>query len=252
MLEIVRGEKTRRATIVAAVRFASAIGHLPLVVDDAPGFVVNRLLVPYLSEAMQLLTEGATLDQVERAAEAFGMARGPLRLLDEVGLDTALECAWTMAGSSADLVVRSPLLVAMVKAKQLGRKTQAGFYLYEGPDQPPRSPNPHLAEMLARWSRDKRSHTAETILLRLLTPMLLEATRMLQRGSVRDAGQLDLAILCGFGFPVARGGLLYWLDHVGLGRIVPLLRTLDDLGPRAQPTPLLLEMAQQDGKFYGS
>lgn len=251
MIEIIRGEKTRPATIAAAVRFANAIEHLPLVVADAPGFLVNRLLVPYLAEAMQLLTEGASVGEVEAAAEAFGMLLGPLRLLDEIGLDTALECAWTMSGSSADLVVRSPLLVAMVKAKQLGRKTQAGFFLYEGADPRPSRLNPALARALARWPQEPRPHTADTIVLRLLMPMIQEATRMLHRGSVRDAGQIDLAVTLGFGFPAARGGLLYWADQLGAARLVELFGTLDYLGPRAQPVPRLREMALSGAAFYG-
>lgn len=251
MVEIIRGEKTRPETVAGAVDFADAIEHLPLVVADAPGFVVNRLLVPYLAEAMQLLTEGVTVEAVENAAEAFGMLTGPLRLLDEIGLDTALECAWTMSGSSADLVVRSPLLVTMVKAKQLGRKTQAGFFLYAGQNWQPRMLNPALAKALARWPQTPRPHTADTIILRLLMPMIQEATRMLQRGSVRDAGQIDLAVLFGFGFPASRGGLLYWADQMGATRILQLLGTLDYLGPRAQPTLPLMEMAQQGRRFYG-
>jgi 3-hydroxyacyl-CoA dehydrogenase len=250
MVEVIRGEKTRPETLAAAVDFANAIDHLPLVVPDAPGFVVNRLLVPYLAEAMQLLTEGVTVEAVETAAETFGMLMGPLRLLDEIGLDTALECAWTMSGSSADLVVRSPLLVSMVKAKQLGRKTQAGFYVYEGGEQRPSRLNPALAKSLARWPQEPRPHTADTIVLRLLMPMIQEATRMLQRGSVRDAGQIDLAVMLGFGFPVSRGGLLYWADQLGVARIVQLLGTLDYLGPRALPTPRLVEMAQRGDTFY--
>ena len=155
-----------------------------------------------------------------------------------------------MSGSSADLVVRSPLLVTMVKAKQLGRKTQAGFFLYDGQERQPRLLNPALAKALARWPQEPRPHTADTIILRLLMPMIQEATRMLQRGSVRDAGQIDLAVVLGFGFPASRGGLLYWADQLGAARIVQLLGTLDYLGPRVQPTPRLVEMAQQDGRFY--
>lgn len=250
MVEIIRGEKTRPETIAGAVDLANAIDHVPLVVADAPGFVVNRLLVPYLAEALQLLTEGVTVQAVEAAAEAFGMLMGPLRLLDEIGLDTALECAWTMSGSSADLVVRSPLLVTMVKARQLGRKTQAGFFLYDGHDPLPQQLNPALAKALARWPQEPRTHTADTILLRLLMPMIQEATRMLQRGSVRDAGQIDLAVLLGFGFPASRGGLLYWADQWGAARIVQLLGTLDYLGPRAHAAPRLVEMAQKGRRFY--
>lgn len=250
MIEIIRGAQTRDDTLVAAVRFAKAIDHLPLVVTDAPGFVVNRLLVPFLAEAMQLLTEGVAAEAIERAAENFGMLMGPLRLLDEIGLDTALECALTMESSSTGLVIRSPLLVAMVKARQLGRKTQAGFFLYDEQDERPRIPNPQLAPLLARWRGPSRSHTAESILLRLLFPMLFEATRMLERGSVRDAAQIDLAIVCGFGFPASRGGLLCWADRVGAARIVRLLETLEYLGPRAQPPPLLLDMARQNRRFF--
>ncbi len=250
MIEIIRGEKTRPATVAGAVDFANAIDHLPLVVADASGFVVNRLLVPYLAEAMQLLTEGVTVEAVESAAEAFGMLLGPLRLLDEIGLDTALECAWTMSGSSAELVVRSPLLVTMVKAKQLGRKTQAGFFLYEGRERRPQRLNPALAKSLARWPQEPRPHTTETIILRLLMPMIQEATRMLQRGSVRDAGQIDLAVLLGFGFPPSRGGLLYWADQLGAARIIELFGALEYLGSRAQPTPWLVDIANRRVRFY--
>lgn len=252
MIEIICGAQTRDETIVSAIRFANAIGHLPLVVADAPGFVVNRLLVPFLAEAMQLLTEGVAVEAIERAAEDFGMMMGPLRLLDEIGLDTALECALTMVSNSTGLVIRSPLLVAMVKARQLGRKTQAGFFLYDERDQRPRRPNPELAPLLARWGGPSRPHTADSVLLRLLAPMLFEATRMLERGSVRDAAQIDLAIVCGFGFPAARGGLLSWADQVGAARIVQRLKPLEYLGPRAQPTPLLLEMARQNRRFFES
>lgn len=250
MIEIVRGEKTRPETIAAAVDFAGAIGHLPLVVPDVPGFVANRLLVPYLSAAIQLLAEGVTVAALETAAEAFGMIWGPLRLMDAIGLDTALHCGWVIAGSSADLVVGSPLLVAMVKAKQLGRKTGGGIFLYARDDPAPRGLNPALHEALARCPQTPRPHTDATIVLRLLTPMLLEATRMLQRGDVRDAGQIDLAVILGFGFPPSRGGLLYWADQLGAARTVELLGTLDYLGARAQPTPLLLDLAQRGGTFY--
>ncbi len=250
MLEIVRGVKTRPDTVAAAVGFANAIGHLPLLVADVPGFVVNRLLVPYLSAAMELLAEGVSVEAVETAAESFGMIYGPLRLMDAIGLDTALQCGWAVSEDSSDLVVASPLLVAMVKARQLGRKTRAGFFLYDADGPAPRGVNPELYEALARWPQTRRPHTDETTILRLLTPMLLEATRMLQRGIVRDAGQIDLAVLLGFGFPPSRGGLLYWADQLGAGRIVELLGTLDYLGRRAAPTPLLLAMVADNRNFF--
>lgn len=250
MLEIVRAAKTRPETVAAAVGFANAIGHLPLVVSDVPGFVINRLLVPYLSAAMELLAEGVTVEAVETVAESFGMIYGPLRLMDAIGLDTALQCGWAVSGDSSGLVVGSPLLVAMVKARQLGRKTGAGFFLYDADVPAPRGVNPELYEALARWPQAPRPHTKDTILWRLLTPMLLEATRMIERGIVRDAGQIDLAVLLGFGFPASRGGLLYWADQLGAARIVEQLGTLDYLGRRAEPTPLLLAMVADNRRFF--
>ncbi|NLF71932.1 MAG: hypothetical protein GX575_23115 [Candidatus Anammoximicrobium sp.] len=250
MLEIIRGEKTHLQTVAAAVGFARAIGHLPLVVADVPGFVVNRLLVPYLSAAMQLLVEGVTVEAVESAAERFGMLCGPLRLMDGIGLDTALQCGWAISEDSSDLVAASPLLVAMVKARQLGCKARAGFFLYEADEPTPQGLNPALQAALARCPQTPRPHTAETVIWRLLAPMLLEATRMLQRGDVRDAGQIDLAVVLGFGFPASRGGLLYWADTVGAARIVEWFDTLDYLGDRAEPTPLLRKMSQCGRMFY--
>lgn len=250
MVEIICGAQTRGETVAAMVAFAAAIDHLPLVVPDAPGFVVNRLLVPYLSEALQLLSEGVAVDAIESAALAFGMSLGPLRLLDEIGLDTALECAWTMAGDSPDLVIRSPLLVAMVKARRLGRKTGAGLFLYDADEAGTHLPNPDLAAVLARGGAEPTTMAPESIVVRLMAPMVLEATRMLARDHARHAGQIDLATVCGFGFPASRGGLLYWADHVGASEIVRLLETIAHLGGRAKPTPLLLEMARRGARFH--
>ena len=119
---------------------------MPIVVCDGPGFLVNRLLFPYLGEALELLREGVPADAIERAATEFGMAIGPLRLMDEIGLDTTLQAGWVLAAAFPERIVSSPLLVSMVKAGRLGQKAGAGFYLYGKPPAPCRR----------RWSRSER------------------------------------------------------------------------------------------------
>jgi 3-hydroxyacyl-CoA dehydrogenase/enoyl-CoA hydratase/3-hydroxybutyryl-CoA epimerase/3-hydroxyacyl-CoA dehydrogenase/enoyl-CoA hydratase/3-hydroxybutyryl-CoA epimerase/enoyl-CoA isomerase len=274
VLEIIRGTHSRPEAVGMVVALAQKTGYVPLVVRDAPGFVLNRLMLPYLCEALQLLGEGVSMAMIEETAVEFGMNIGPLRLCDEIGTDTVLNCGFAMLGSSEDLVVRSPLLVGMVKRGRLGRKSGAGFFAYGSrdaesgdgaeadvsaglrdhtlsafPPPPPGCPDPEMAAVIDRWRGEPRQHTEETILTRLFIPVLLEATRMLDRGSVRGPEEIDLAAAM-FGFPPSRGGLLYWADSLGGERVVQMARSLDYLGQRCRPTPRMLDMAASGDVFY--
>lgn len=251
LLEIVRGPDTGPSTLATAVAYAEAIRKIPLVVNDSPGFLINRLLLPYAAEAMGLLIEGAAIEAVERAAVEFGMALGPFALLDEVGLDTALDCGWVFAGAYPDTLPTSPLLVAMVKAGRLGRKAGAGFFAYEDDSADAKPlPDPEVDRIIARWVDAAQPHSRETIACRLFLPMLLEATRVLQEDNVADPRLVDLGVLFGLGFPEARGGLLYWADSIGAAHIVKMLGPLQHLGARMRPTPLLLDLADTGRRFY--
>ncbi len=251
LVEIVCGPDTGGSALATAVAYADAIGKIPLVVNDSPGFLINRLLLPYVAEAMGLLIEGATIEAVEQTAVEFGMALGPFALLDEIGLDTALDCGWVFAGAYPDTLPTSPLLVAMVKAGRLGRKTGAGFFAYDdrSPDAKP-NPDPAVDAIIARWADEVQPHNQETIASRLFLPMLLEATRVVQEKTVADPRLVDLGVIFGLGFPQSRGGLLYWGDCVGASEIVTMLRPLEHLGNRMRPTPLLLEAAEKGQRFY--
>ncbi len=289
MLEIVRAEESRSRTIAAVTKFAAKINRLPLLVRDEPGFVSNRLIPPYMAEALQLLAEGVPVDTIEAAATDFGMTVGPLRLCDETGADTVLDCGWAMSGSDEDLIVYSPLLPKMVKQNRLGRKSGAGFFRYDRPAtspqpsarelqpgerptaatqwaplkgssllateptfaaQPPGRSDPAINELIAPLVESPRQHTNETIIARLFMPVLMEATRMLQRGSVQSPGEIDLAAVLGFGFPPSRGGLLYWADTLGAARIVEIARSLEYVGKRYKVPPMLLKMAREGSTFY--
>jgi 3-hydroxyacyl-CoA dehydrogenase/enoyl-CoA hydratase/3-hydroxybutyryl-CoA epimerase/3-hydroxyacyl-CoA dehydrogenase/enoyl-CoA hydratase/3-hydroxybutyryl-CoA epimerase/enoyl-CoA isomerase len=248
LVEIIRGPKTTAATVATAVAFGQAIEKLPLVVDDGPGFLVNRLLVPYLNEALELLLDGATVDQIESAAAQFGMARGPLRLMDEIGLDTTFLGGRVLWEAFPERVVASPLLISMVKSGLLGRKSAAGFFRYS--DVPGPAPRRSLDELIATWARPPQVFSTEAILARLLLPMVLEAARLLEKQTVGDPREIDLATLFGLGFPAWRGGLLYWADAIRPARILELLQPLAPLGARAAPTPWLMRRAEEGKGFY--
>jgi 3-hydroxyacyl-CoA dehydrogenase/enoyl-CoA hydratase/3-hydroxybutyryl-CoA epimerase/3-hydroxyacyl-CoA dehydrogenase/enoyl-CoA hydratase/3-hydroxybutyryl-CoA epimerase/enoyl-CoA isomerase len=251
LVEIIRGPATSQATVSKATALAKRIGKLPIVVDDGPGFLVNRLLLPYLNEALDLLLEGAEIETVENAATRFGMALGPLHLLDEIGLDTAFRAGMVLYQAFGERIAASPLLVSMVKKGRLGRKTGAGFFRYTPtPDARELGPDPQALTLVQQWARRPTFPQRETITARLFLPMLLEATRVLDEGKVANPRDVDLAAILGLGFPAARGGLLYWADRLGLRQVLARLRALESLGPRAEPTPLLLRMARSGGRFY--
>lgn len=252
LVEIVGGPKTTDQTLATAVGYVEALGKIPLLVGDGPGFLVNRLLMPYIGEAMQLLLDGATIEQVERAATEFGMPVGPLSALDQIGLDTTLHGGLQLARAFPDTAPSSPLLVTLIKAGRLGCKTRAGFFAYEEDERETllKRPDPAVDEIIARWSRTTTTPDNQTITARLFLPVVLEATRMLNDRNAYHPESIDLGMLLGLGFPTWRGGLLYWADTLGASRIVQMLRSLEHLHPRLEPTPLMLEMANSDGRFF--
>jgi 3-hydroxyacyl-CoA dehydrogenase/enoyl-CoA hydratase/3-hydroxybutyryl-CoA epimerase/3-hydroxyacyl-CoA dehydrogenase/enoyl-CoA hydratase/3-hydroxybutyryl-CoA epimerase/enoyl-CoA isomerase len=252
LVEIVRGAQTSDRTIATAVAHAKQIEKMPIVVCDGPGFLVNRLLLPYLAEALELLLDGATIERIEQAATDFGMAIGPLRILDEIGIDTVVDAARVLWQTFPDRLVASPLLITMYKRGRLGRKSGSGFFSYSSEtawDGPAR-PDPGVEALIAEWARPPQTLSPQTITHRLILPMVLEATRLLEENRVRHPGDVDLAVLFGLGFPAARGGLLYWADAQGADRIVEMLRPLEPLGPRLAPTRLLQQTADGGQRLY--
>jgi 3-hydroxyacyl-CoA dehydrogenase len=259
VVEVVRGPCTGSQAIATAVAHARRIQRMPVVVEDGPGFVVNRLLFPYLSAALELLGEGESMDVVERAAIGFGMEIGPLRMMDEIGLDTILQAGMVLGAAFPERVAFSPLLVSMVKSGRLGRKAGAGFYSYSCADAANGHTKSHDGKAAAEYKHetvgDKAGAALEQrpevfVAYRLILPMLMEATRILEEGKVSDARDIDLAVLFGLGFPAEKGGLLWWADSLGAVRIVELLRFVGTMGQRTAPTRLLEAMAHTGRRFY--
>jgi 3-hydroxyacyl-CoA dehydrogenase len=275
LVEIVRGPQTCDRTIAAAVGYVRRLGRTAIVVGDGPGFVVNRMLFPYLGAALELLGEGVDPAAIDRAAGEFGMGLGPLRLMDEIGLDTTLQAGLVLAEAFPERIVRSGLIVSMIKAGRLGKKAGLGFYAY-GPagETASSAPDEALREIVEPWivsaaaasrrfppvcpgpAADRQSGQAPRrpglpLPLRLVFPMLLEAARILDEGKVADPRDLDLAALLGLGFPADKGGLLYWADSLGPDRAVRLIRTDRGLETALEATPALRAWAAAGQRFYG-
>ena len=249
LVEVIRGSNTSDETVATAVAYVKRIGKMPIVINDGPGFLVNRLLFPYMNEALQLLQEGASLKEIDRAATAFGMPMGPITLSDLVGLDTANYAGSVMEHAFPSRVVSSPILPALIQLGRLGQKSGRGFFSYQN-KKGKAEDDPAVEKLLAEHRRSQRKFTREELTSRLFLPMLVEATRMLEEKIVRDVRDVDLGLIFGIGFPPFRGGLLFWADTLGAAKIVEMLKPFEPLGERFKPTPLLLDMAAKGSKFY--
>jgi 3-hydroxyacyl-CoA dehydrogenase/enoyl-CoA hydratase/3-hydroxybutyryl-CoA epimerase/3-hydroxyacyl-CoA dehydrogenase/enoyl-CoA hydratase/3-hydroxybutyryl-CoA epimerase/enoyl-CoA isomerase len=250
LVEVIRGEKSSEETIVTLVGLARKIGKTPIVVRDCPGFLVNRILFPYMNEALLLLEEGVQPRALDKAATNFGIPMGPIALQDLVGLDTSLYAGRVINAAFADRAVPTRVLDELVAMKRLGQKTGAGFYSYgkggKGTD------DPALTVILAKCHRPGGSPGMgiDEIIDRLFLPMLTEASRILSEGIVREPGDVDMGLILGIGFPPFRGGILRWADGLGINSVVEKLKKYEPLGPRFQITPLIRDLASQNRGFY--
>jgi 3-hydroxyacyl-CoA dehydrogenase/enoyl-CoA hydratase/3-hydroxybutyryl-CoA epimerase/3-hydroxyacyl-CoA dehydrogenase/enoyl-CoA hydratase/3-hydroxybutyryl-CoA epimerase/enoyl-CoA isomerase len=249
MVEVIRGERTGDETVATLVALARRIGKTPIVVRDCPGFLVNRILFPYINESLVLLQEGASPRAIDRAATAFGMPMGPVTLNDLVGLDTSLYAGRVINTAFADRAAPTRILDDLVAAGRLGQKSGAGFYSYARGSRG--SDDPALEALLDRSRTGRREISAEEITDRLFLPMLTEASRVLAEGIVREPGDVDMGLILGIGFPAFRGGLLRWADDLGLANVLEKLRKYEHLGPRYRPTDSLRELAARGRGFYG-
>jgi 3-hydroxyacyl-CoA dehydrogenase/enoyl-CoA hydratase/3-hydroxybutyryl-CoA epimerase len=248
LVEVVRGAKTSDPTLGSAVTLARRLGKTPVVVKDAPGFVVNRVLMPYLSEAMVLLEEGYSVLDLDRAMRRFGMPMGPFQVVDEVGLDVARKVAGVLSEAFPDRMTPSASLDKLIAAGSLGRKNGRGFYLYQG-----RKPKPdsRLAERLG-LARERKAQNPDGLVERMVLAMVNEAARCMEEGVAADAGDIDLAMIFGTGFPPFRGGPLRYADSLGLPHVIARLNAhRAERGERFAPAKVLTRLADRGGSFTG-
>ncbi len=249
LVEVIRGKRTSDETVVTIVELAKRIKKTPIVVNDCAGFLVNRILLPYMTEALALLVEGASMDAIDRVATKFGMPVGPIALQDMVGLDTSCFAGKVLAAAYSDRALKITLLDDLIAAKRLGKKSGAGFRKFAGTKGKP-SDDPAFAPFLEKHRTSKREVTDQEIEDRLFLSMLLEAVRTLEEGIVREPAHVDMGLILGVGFPPFRGGILRWCDTVGAAPLVDRASKYTSLGKRFEPSPMLVDMAKTGKKFY--
>lgn len=216
LVEIVRHEGVSQETIDRLYKWCLDVKKTPIVVNDCPGFLVNRILAPFLNEAAYLLQEGVSIQDIDKASLNFGMPMGACRLMDEVGLDVCAHVGEIMEEGLGARAKANPLSNQALELGLLGKKNSKGFYLYDEKGKQ-EGINPEVEKLLPG---SKVSMDETTIQMRLFLPMINEAANILDEKIVKDAQTVDLGLIFGIGFPPFRGGLLRYADSEGLERIV--------------------------------
>ena len=247
LVEIVAARQTSPEVLQRALRFVQQIGKLPVVVKDSPGFLVNRILMPYLLEAGTLFEAGATLSKLDEAMLDFGMPMGPMCLLDEVGIDVALHVAHSLAANYPDRMAVPETLSKMIQAGLLGRKTGRGFYLHQKGKSP--QPNQKVASFVRNQVQSALSQ--KDLQERMVLLMVNEAARCLEEQVVTEPEDVDFAMIMGTGFAPFRGGPLRYADSVGAAILVAAMDRLVASGSvHFIPCALMRSMAASGTRFY--
>ena len=268
LVEVVVGTETSDATIARALGFVRQIAKLPVIVRDSPGFLVNRVLFPYLLEAAELFENGVNAQEIDEALLEWGMPMGPLRLIDEIGVDIAVDIANTLEKAYGKRDRAPKILREMQSAKMLGRKSGGGFYKYEGKSQTPnaeiekwRSANSVIPsevegsrdESLKVTRRDPSTALRsgrDDIANRLMFLMVNESARCLEEKVVASPEDADYGMILGTGFPAWRGGPLRFAENFGIKKLVEEMEKLARTNEKYVPCTLLREHAQNGTKFY--
>lgn len=249
LVEIIVGEQTSTEAVNRSLRLVQAVGKLPVVVKDSPGFVVNRILVPYLLEAGHLFESGIPAQDIDGAMLRFGMPMGPLRLIDEVGIDVAEHVGDTLVAAYGDRMKMPSILPWMGKKEFYGKKAGKGFYLYQGG----KAGAPNSALLAHARSHPSSPITPEDVEKRMVFMMINEAARCLEEKIVEQAADIDFAMIMGTGFAPFRGGPLRYADSIGLVNLRDGMRALaDQAGEAYAPCALINQLAEQQQTFYDS
>ncbi|TMQ56913.1 MAG: fatty acid oxidation complex subunit alpha FadJ [Candidatus Eisenbacteria bacterium] len=244
LVEVIRTDVSEPAAVQTVIALARRLGKTPVLVADAPGFLVNRVLMPYLTEAVALVERGQPARAVDRALRDFGMPVGPLELLDEIGLDVARKVAHVLHDSFGTRLAPVALIDRLVAAGALGKKSELGFYSYENGRR--KAVNPDIEPSTPA----EGPLAPQQIVNRLLDAMVNEAALALEEHVVARPDDVDLAMVLGTGFPPFHGGLLRYADAVGAGAIVERLARRQQEGAPAGPCGCLQQMALSGRSFY--
>jgi 3-hydroxyacyl-CoA dehydrogenase/enoyl-CoA hydratase/3-hydroxybutyryl-CoA epimerase len=248
LVEIIVHDKVAPEVLEAVYKWVLKVKKTPVVVKDGPGFLVNRILTPFLNEAGFLLEEGVSVKDIDQAATNFGMPMGPCRLLDEVGIDVGVKVGKVMYEGIGERMHASKMSNKLVEKNFLGKKNSKGFYLY---DDKGKVTGLNL-EVDAILPALKKKLTETEIQMHLFLPMINEAAAILNDGIVTRASDVDMGLIFGIGFPPFRGGLLRYADHEGLDKIHAALIDLSQKvnKDRFTPTSYLTDLVNSKTTFY--
>lgn len=247
LVEIIRGEKTSEVAMVTTAALARRLGKTVVYCNDGPGFIVNRILGPYMNESGFLLEEGNSIESLDKAMVDFGMPMGPMALLDEVGIDVAAKVAGILSEAFGARMQKSGVVEKLYADGRHGKKNGKGLYVYD--DGKRKGPDASVYKALG--IRSPKPADQKAVVERMVLAMINEASLILHEKIVASAAELDLAMIMGTGFPPFRGGLLRYADALGVPYIVSRLDELSSsVGPRFRPNEPLKRLADRDGKFY--
>jgi len=254
LVEVIRGKDTSDETVATVVAYAAKMGKSPIVVNDCPGFYVNRVLFPYFAGVSQMILEGADFTAIDKVMEKqFGWPMGPAYLLDVVGIDTADHCTGVMSAGFPTRMkkIDNDPVSTLFSNDRFGQKNGKGFYDH-GKDKrgrPSKVASAEAYKLLAENCADKKDFSSEEIIARAMIPMVNEVVRCLEEGVVDTAAEADMGLIYGIGFPPFRGGAIRYLETLGLNNFIEMADKFAHLGEIYQVTDGLREMAKS-GKSY--
>lgn len=254
LVEIIRGAKTSADTVAQAVNYAIQMGKTPIVVNDCAGFLVNRILFPYFNGFIFLLEDGVDFQRIDKVMEKFGWPMGPAYLLDVVGIDTGHHASAIMADAFPDRMgfKNKTVLEVMYENKRFGQKNSLGFYEYEvdKKGKPVKKVNPAVYDLIRPVVKRQIEITDEAIVMRMMLPMIIEASRCLEDKIVDSATEVDMGLLLGIGFPPFRAGALKYADTLGLKKLEEESKKYLELGKLYELTPFMKDLAKNNKTYY--
>jgi 3-hydroxyacyl-CoA dehydrogenase/enoyl-CoA hydratase/3-hydroxybutyryl-CoA epimerase/enoyl-CoA isomerase len=255
LVEIIRGEHTSDATVAAVCTYALGLGKKPIVVNDCPGFLVNRVLFAMLFGLEIMISEGADFQQIDKVMEGWGLPMGPAYLMDVIGIDTINHCYPVMMDGLPQRFKKTADVwptEAVCNAKRLGQKNGLGYYRYELNEKgkPAKAVDPEVIAMLESLYGAAKQLEADEIIDRLMVAMAMEMIHCLEEGVVASPAEADMALIYGVGFPPFHGGICRWMDEIGLQEICDRGDRYLSISELYRPTEKLRAMAAKGETLY--
>ncbi|MEK9656943.1 MAG: 3-hydroxyacyl-CoA dehydrogenase NAD-binding domain-containing protein [bacterium] len=250
LVEVIAGQKTSKETLEKTIQLTRRLNKTPIIVKDCPGFLINRILIPYVNEAILCLEDGAEIEEIDTLMEHFGMPLGPLRLADEVGIDIGYKVAKVLEKGYGKRMKVADSFEKIIKNRDLrGKKSKQGFYIYKNKKK-------KINKKIYNYVRDKKKVTKYTnihkdCLDRLVLSMINESMKCLDEKVVETVEALDYAMILGTGYPPFRGGPCRFIDQEGVSQIIRKLEYLaKTYGERFKPSKKLIELEEKKEKLY--